>query len=46
MEALAVLVATESEHRELPMPAEVYGGVALVVLLLLLAVTMSFNRDR
>ena len=46
MTALAVLLATEAEERELPLPAEVYGGVALVVLLLLLAITMSFNRDR
>ena len=43
--ALQVLAA-EEQHRELPMPAEVFGLIALGVLVALLLITMQFNRDR
>ena len=39
------LLATEAT-RELPAPTWVYGVVALAVFLLLLVVTLTFNRDR
>ena len=46
MSLAAPILAVEEHHRELPMPAEVYGIVALVVLIALLIITLQFNRDR
>jgi hypothetical protein len=43
--ALQVLAA-EEQHRELPAPAEVFGIIALGVLVALLLITLQFNRDR
>lgn len=50
---LPVLVRAEGEaHRELPMPAAMYGIIAMVLFLLLLALLWSFRgaaykvRDR
>ena len=42
----AVLAETEAVHNELPADALVFGGAALVILLLLLWITTRFNRDR
>ena len=41
---LPALVRAEGEaHRQLPMPAEIYGVIALVLFILLLALLWSFR---
>jgi len=45
-EVLSTEVMATEEERHLPAPAEVFGAVTMVIFLLLLAITLAFNRDR
>lgn len=48
MTAAVTLLASEGEEHviELPMPPIAYGAIALAILIVLLLITLSFNRDR